>query len=82
MKTYLEYISTKLLLLYSIKTDILVKNALVKFIKGENNSFYLTDIQVYERGKAATVWGEIRHCETAQQENSPSKQKKRPTSSP
>lgn len=72
----------KLVLLYSIKTDILIKNALFKFIKAENNGFYLTDIQIYEKGRPATLWGDIRHCEP-NQETSPSKlPRKRPTSSP
>lgn len=57
MKLYLEYISIKLILLYSIKTDSLITSAMFKYIKGDPNSFYLTDIQVYNKTKANGLWG-------------------------
>jgi hypothetical protein len=82
VKSYLEYISTKMLLLYSIKTDVLVKSALFKYIKGEGNSYYLSDIQVYEKGKASFIWGDIRNNEQSRVETSPTKKAIRPTSSP
>lgn len=34
-------------LLYSLKTDILFKNSLFKYVKDEIDSYYLVDIQVY-----------------------------------
>lgn len=57
LKLYLEYIAIKMILLYSLKTEVLIKSSLFKFIKGQGSSFYLTDIQVYEKGKAASFWG-------------------------
>jgi hypothetical protein len=82
VKGYLEYISIKLLLAYSIKTDVLIKNSLFKYIKGEGNSYYLTDIQVYEKGRAVYVWGEVRQPEKERIPTSPGKQRVRPSSSP
>ena len=57
VKSYLEYLAMKLILLFSVKTDTLIKSSLFKFIKGEGNSFYLTDIQVYDKDNAAHFWG-------------------------
>lgn len=34
-----------------------MKSAMFKYIKAETNGFYLTDIQVYQKGSAATLWG-------------------------
>lgn len=59
-KKYLEYISIKLLLLYSLKTDIFLENSLFKYIKGEGETYYLTDIQVYRKSPANVVWGDIK----------------------
>jgi hypothetical protein len=33
-KAYLEYLSLKLILLYSLKTDVLLESCLFKYIKG------------------------------------------------
>ena len=82
VKLYLEYIGIKMLLLYSVKTDVLIKSSLLKFIKGEGNNFYLTDIQVYDKGKAHYLWGDIRHMEQKRVNTSPSRQMPRPSSSP
>lgn len=85
IKGYLEYISTKLLLLYSIKSDVLVTSALFKFIRGEAGTFYLTDIQVYRKTRAATLWGDIRHYSkegSPLRGASPKKTAQRPASSP
>jgi len=46
-----------MILLYSLKSDLLIKSALFKFIKGEGSSFYLTDIQLYSKESAASIWG-------------------------
>ena len=57
VRKYLEYLSMKLILLYSMKTDVLIESALFKYIKGDSEGFYLTDIQVYSKGKATMLWG-------------------------
>jgi hypothetical protein len=44
-----------------LKTDVFIQNALFKFIKAENEGYYLTDIQVYGKGKISLVWGELRN---------------------
>ena len=71
-----------MILLYSLKTEVLLKSSLFKFIKGQGSSFYLTDIQVYEKGKAASFWGEVRNSEHTRATTSPGKPKIRPSSSP
>lgn len=60
-KAYLEYLSLKLLLLYSLKTDVLLESCLFKYIKGEGDTYYLTDIQLYKKTSAGRVWGEFKH---------------------
>ncbi len=47
----------KLVLLYSMKTDILIESSLFKYIKAEDGGFFLTDIQVYTKTRANLVWG-------------------------
>lgn len=44
-------------LLYSLKTDILFRDALFKFVKDEIDSYYLVDIQVYSKTTATKLWG-------------------------
>jgi hypothetical protein len=61
-KAYLEYLSLKLLLLYSLKTDTLLESCLFKYIKGEGETYYLTDIQLFKRSSAAKIWGEFKHA--------------------
>ena len=61
-KAYLEYVSLKLLLLYSLKTDVLLESCLFKYIKGEGDTYYLTDIQLYKKTSAGRVWGEFKHA--------------------
>lgn len=56
-KRYLEYICLKLVLLYSLRTDILFKDSLFKFVKDEIDSYYMVDVQVYSKGTANKVWG-------------------------
>ena len=56
-KAYLEYLSLKLLLLYSLKTDVLLESCLFKYIKGTGDSYYLTDIQLYKKSSAGKIWG-------------------------
>ena len=74
----------KMILLYSLKSDVLIKSALFKFIKGEAGSFYLTDIQPQSKESAASIWGELRTSQPVQQRTvtSPGKPKLRPSSSP
>jgi len=44
-----------------LKTDVFIQNALFKFIKAEKEGYYLTDIQVYAKGKVSLVWGDLRN---------------------
>lgn len=44
-------------LLYSLKSDILFRDALFKFVKDEIDSYYLVDVQVYSRSSSAKLWG-------------------------
>jgi hypothetical protein len=77
---YLEYISLKLLLLYSLKTDLLFNDTLFKFVKDEIDSYYLVDIQVYSKGNAGELWGSYDNTKTFQELTG--KKKIRPSSSP
>lgn len=78
---YLEYLSIKLLLLYSLRTDILFQDSMFKYVKDEIDSYYLIDLHVYKRTNAARVWGNFDNTKTFVE--SPEKQKKiRPASSP
>lgn len=56
-KAYLEYLSLKLILLYSLKTDVLLESCLFKYIKGEGETYYLTDVQLYKKSSAGKIWG-------------------------
>ena len=69
-----------MLLLYSLRTDVLFEESLFKFIKDESDCFYLTDIQVYKKSQSTKVWGFY----TERKAHSPSKGKmrRRPASSP
>lgn len=71
-------------MLYSLKTDIYLESCLFKYIKGEGDTFYLTDLQVYKKNNASKVWGENKQNCPLPEDHSPSpvRQKKRPTSSP
>ena len=57
IKRYLEYISLKLILIYSLKTDVLIQSALFKYIKGEGDYYYLTDILIYKKNQPSFIWG-------------------------
>ncbi len=70
----------KLTLLYSLKTDILFRDALFKFVKDEIDSYYLVDIQVYSKTNASRLWGSYDNTKVFLE--SPDKKKIRPTSSP
>jgi hypothetical protein len=78
-KRYLQYISIKMLLLYSIRTDVVPENCLCKFISGPAGTYYLTDIHLYKKSPPLTLWG------VAPRQNAPLppvKERQRPTSSP
>ena len=36
-----------------------MESCLFKFIKGEGDFYYLNDLQLYKKSKAARIWGEI-----------------------
>lgn len=78
-KKYLQYISIKLLLLYSIKTDVVPENCLCKYIRGVSGSYYLTDIHLFKRSPPQTLWGVAPQQST---QLPPVRERQRPTSSP
>lgn len=51
-------------LLFSLKTDILFRESLFKFVKDEIDSYYLVDIQVYSKTNAAKLWGNYDNTKT------------------
>lgn len=69
-------------LLYSLKTDILFRDSLFKFVKDEIDSYYLVDIQVYEKTSASKLWGTYDNTKTFLESPEKEKKKIRPTSSP
>ena len=71
------------MLLYSLRTDILFKDALFKFVKDDIDSYYLVDVQVYNKGSANRVWGIFDNSKAYMESpEKPEKKKIRPTSSP
>lgn len=80
-KEYLKYLALKFLLIYSIKTDILLEKCLFKFIKDPKTGYYyIVDIQAYRKASASKLWGEFEKKKA----ESPTKPpiKRRPASSP
>lgn len=69
-------------LLYSLKTDILFRDALFKFVKDEIDSYYLVDIQVYSKTTASKLWGTFDNTKAFLESPEKEKKKIRPTSSP
>lgn len=78
-KRYLQYISIKMLLLYSIRTDVVLENCLCKYISGLGGTYYLTDIYLYKKSLPQTLWG-LAPRQSAQLP--PVKERQRPSSSP
>ena len=73
----------KLVLLYSLRTDVLFKDALFKFVKDDIDSYYLVDVQVYKKGSANRVWGIFDNSKAYMESpERPENKKIRPTSSP
>ena len=72
---YLEYLSLKMTLLFSLRSDILFKDAMFKFVKDEIDSYYLVDVQVYSRTSGSKVWGNYDNTKTFVE--SPEKEKKK-----
>lgn len=80
-KEYLKYISLKFLLIYSLKTDILLEKCLFKFMKDQKTGYYyMVDIQAYQKSSASKLWGDF----DKKKAESPTKAavKRRPASSP
>ena len=80
-KQYLKYLGLKFLLMYSLKTDVLLEKCLFKFMKDpKTGNYYITDLQVYQKTSAARLWGEFEKKKA----ESPVKTavKRRPASSP
>lgn len=80
-KDYLKYLALKFLLIYSLKTDILLEKCLFKFMRDPKNSYYyIIDIQAYQKTSATKLWGEFEKKKA----ESPTKTnvKRRPASSP
>lgn len=81
-KKYLEYLSLKLVLLYSLRTDVLFNDSIFKFVKDEIDTYYLVDIQVYSKGRSSRIWGNCDNTKTFAESPVKDKKRIRPTSSP
>lgn len=71
------------MLLYSLRTDTLFRDSIFKFVKDEIDSYYMVDVQVYEKGTASKVWGIYDNSKAyLESPEKPEKKRIRPTSSP